>query len=160
MLQEFLRRGKKKKWADTPESNFREGFSAELGVCSRPVWVSAYSGPTVETLPKDRHGSGGFCGGFLRWSFWSQNPKEEPAEKSAGKSASRKQKIRRRTTPPEIRHPGPRIRRKTYQQIRPSTSKHTPGFSRLRRNALGGVFRAWILGHSLAAFWAWSRLPC
>ena len=35
MLQEFLRRGKKK-WADKPGSNFRDGSSAELGVCSRP----------------------------------------------------------------------------------------------------------------------------
>ena len=52
-----------KKWADKPDSNFREGISAELGVCSRPVWVSAYCG----NLPKNHHGSGGFFGGSLQW---------------------------------------------------------------------------------------------
>ena len=49
MLQEFLRRGKK--WADKPGSNFREGSSAELGVCSRPVWVSAYGGKSAKRPP-------------------------------------------------------------------------------------------------------------
>ena len=70
MLQEFSRRGKK--WADKPGSNFREGSSAELEFAHGRSGVQ----PTVENLPEDRHGSGGFCGGF----FWSQNTKEKPAE--------------------------------------------------------------------------------
>ena len=65
--------------------------------------------PTVEDLPKDRHGSGGFCGGFLRWIFLvakckrkirRKNPPENPPaenKKSAGtrpppKSASQAEK--------------------------------------------------------------------
>ena len=81
MLQEFLRRGKK--WADKPDSNFRECTSAELGVCSRPAWVSAYCGKSSKRTPgKWVDSSVDFCGGF----FWPQI-----AEKSAGKSASRKQ---------------------------------------------------------------------
>ena len=117
--------------------------------------------PTVEDLPKDRHGSGGFFDGLLRWIFWSQNAKENPLKRSAGKIRQPKtKKVRRRTTPPEIRQPGPKIRRKTYQQIRLSNLQVHAGFFQLRRFALGGVFRAWILGHSLAVFWAWSRLPC
>ena len=93
MLQEFLRCGKKR--ADKPDSNFREVSSAELGVCSWSVWVSAYG-----NLPKGRHGSGGFIGGFLQWILVTKCKKKIPPRKSTGKSASRKQKIRRRTTPP------------------------------------------------------------
>ena len=48
--------------------------------------------PTVENPPKDCHGSGGFCGGFLRWMFWSQNPKEKSAEKIRQKSAAENKK--------------------------------------------------------------------
>ena len=36
---------------DKPDSNFREGSSVELGVCSRPVWVSAYCGKSSKRPP-------------------------------------------------------------------------------------------------------------
>ena len=84
--------------------------------------------PTVENLPKDRHGSGGFCGGFLRWIFWSQNAKEKSAKKSAGKSASRKQKIRRRTTPPKSASQAQKSAAKPTNKSACQTSKYTPGF--------------------------------
>ena len=92
-----------------------------------------------------------FCGGF----FWSQNAKEKSAEKI-------RQKIRQPKTknppahdpPPKIRQPNPKIRCKTYQQIRLSNLQVHAGFFRLRGIDLGGVFRAWVVGHSLAAFWA------
>ena len=74
--------------------------------------------PTVENVPKNRHGSGGFCGGFLRWIFWSQNPKEKSSEKIRRKIRQPKKKNPPAHDPPEIRQPGPKIRRKTYQQIR------------------------------------------
>ena len=113
--------------------------------------------PTVENLPKDRHGSGGFCGGF----FWSQNAEEKSAEKIRRKIRQPKTKTPpAHDPPPQIRQPGPKIRRKTYQQIRLSNLQVHAGSFRWRSIALGGIFRAWILGHSLAAFWAWSRLPC
>ena len=107
--------------------------------------------PTVENLPKDRHGSGG----FLRWIFGckmqKKNPPENPPAETKKSAGAR---------PPEIRQPRPKSATKPYQQIHLSNLKVHAGFFRLRRIALGGVFRAWILGHSLAAFWAWSRLPC
>ena len=55
-----------------------------------------------------------FCGGF----FGCKMQKKNPLIKSARKSASRKQKIRRRTTPP-----------KSTNQSACQTSKNTPGFS-------------------------------
>ena len=63
-----------------------------------------------------------FCGGFLVAKY----ERKISPPKSTGKSASRKQKIRRRTKtknppahdPPKLHQPGPKIRRKTYQQIR------------------------------------------
>ena len=98
-----------------------------------------------------------FCGGFL----WSQNTKEKSAEKIRRKIRQLKtKKSAGARPPPEIRQPGPKIRHRTYQQIRLSNLQVQAGFFRLRKIALGGVFRAWILGHSLAAFWAWSRLLC
>ena len=70
--------------------------------------------PTVENIPKGRHGSGGFFGGFWRWIFRSQNAKEKSAEK-----------IRRKIRQLKTKTPGPKIRRKTYQQIRLSNlQKH------------------------------------
>ena len=56
MLQDFLR---SEKWADKFDSNFREGTNAEIGICSRPVWVSAYG----------RKSSTPGNGGFLQWIF-------------------------------------------------------------------------------------------
>ena len=49
------------------------------------------------------------CGGF----FWSQNAKEKSAEKPPAEN-----KKSAGARPPEIRQPGPKICRKTYQQIR------------------------------------------
>ena len=133
-LQEFLRRGKK------------NGQTNLVPISGRvPVldleFAHGRSGvqPVVENLPKDRHGNGGFCGGFLQLIFlvakYKRKKKNPPK-----KSASRKQKIRRRPPPPEIRQPGPKIRRKTYQQIRLSNLQQVhAGFFRLRRIALGGA---------------------
>ena len=153
MLQEFLRRGKNNRLTHlTPISGRVQVLNLEFAHRGR-------SGvqPTVENLPKDHHGSGGFCGGFLRWIFWSQSTRKS-AEKIRRKIRQPKTKNPPAHNPPEIRQPGPKIRRKPYQQIRPPPSTHQ--VFRLRRIALGGVFRAWILGHSLATFWAWSTLPC
>ena len=142
-----------KKWADKAGSNFREGSSSELGICSRPVWDSAYGGNLPRKTPWK---CGGFCGGFLRWIFLV---------------AKSKRKIRRKICQPKTKNPPAHDPPKSASQAQKSaakptnksvcqTSKYTPGFLRLRRIALGGVFRAWILGRSLAAFWAWSRLTC
>ena len=112
MLQEFLRCGKK--WADKPDSNLRRVPVLNL------EFAHGQSGfqPTVENLPDGRHRSGGFFGGFLRWIFGRKMQKKNPPKESAGKSASRKRKIRRCMAPPKICQPGPKIRRKTYKQIR------------------------------------------
>ena len=58
MPQEFLRRGKTRQ---KPDSNFREGASAELGICLRPVWASAYCGKCSERPP--------WKWWFFRWIF-------------------------------------------------------------------------------------------
>ena len=95
MLKEYVRRGKKEKWADKPGSDFRKGSSAEIGVCSRPVWGSAYGGKSAKRPP------------WKSWILWwifavdffgRKMQKKNPPKKTAGKSASRKQKLRRRTT--------------------------------------------------------------
>ena len=100
---------------------------------------------------------------ILRWifavDFWSQNTKEKSAKRIRRKIRQPKTKNPPAHDPPEIRQPGPKIRCKTYQQIRLSNLQVHAGFL-IEKFALGGVFRAWILRHSLAAFWAWSRLPC
>ena len=146
MLQEFLRRGKKNGQTNlVPISGRVPVLNLEFAHGRSGVQ------PTVENLPKDRHGSGGFFGGFLRRIFWPQNAKEKSAEKIRRKIRQPKTKNPPAHNPPEIRQPGPKIRRKTYQQIRLSNLQVHAGFFRLRRIALGGVFRAWILGHSLAA---------
>ena len=113
-----------KKWADKPDSNFREGPVLNL------EFAHGRSGfqPTVENLPKGRHGSGGFFGGFLRWIFGHKIQKKNPAEKIRRKIRQPKTKIRRRTTPPKSNQPGPKIRRKTYQQIRLSNLQVHAGF--------------------------------
>ena len=155
MLQEFLRRGKKSGQTNLVP-NFREGSSVELGFCSRPVWDSAYGRKSANRPP--------WKWWILRWifavDFWSQNAKKNPPQKSAAKIRRKKTKNPPAHDPPEIRLAGPKIRRKTYQQIRLSSLQVHAWFLRLRRFTLGGVFRAWILGHILAAFWAWSRLAC
>ena len=99
-------------------------------------FVSGRSGvqPMVENLPKDRHGSGGFCGGFFGRKLQKKNRPKDPPENPPAenkKSASAR--------PPEIRQPGPKIRRKTCQQIRLSSLQAHAGFFRLRRIALGGA---------------------
>ena len=84
----------------------------ELGICSRPVWVSAYCG----NLPKDSRGGGGFFGGFLWWIFGHKTQKI--AEKIRQKIRQPKAKNPAAHDPPKIHQPGPKIHRKTYQQIR------------------------------------------
>ena len=125
MLQEFLRRGRKQ-WADKPGSNFREGSSAELGICSRPVWGSAYGGKSAKRPP--------WKWWILRWIFavdffGRKMQKKNPPKKSAGKSASRKQKIRRRTTPPKSASQAQKSAAKPTNKSACQTSKYTPGFS-------------------------------
>ena len=84
MLQEFPRRGKNGQTNLVPISGRVPVLNLEF--------VHSRSGvqPTVENLPKGRHGSGGFCGGF----FWSQNAKEKSAEK-----------IRRKIRQPKTKNP-------------------------------------------------------
>ena len=110
----------------------------------------------VENLPKGCDRGGGFFGRFLLWMFWSQYAKEISAEKICRKIRQpKKRKICRRTTPPKS---ASQAQKSAAKPTNKQTSKCTPGFVALRRLTFGGVFRAWILGHSLAAFWAWSRL--
>ena len=88
---------------------------SELGICSRPVWGSAYGGKSAKRPPwKWWILRWIFCGGFV----WSQNAKEKSAEEIRRKVRQPKTKNPPAHDPPEIRQPGPRIRRKTYQQIR------------------------------------------
>ena len=108
MLQELLRRGKKYGQTNlVPISGRVPVLNLEFAHGRSGVQ------PTVENLPKDRHGSGGFCRIFAV-DFGSRNAKK----KSAGKIRQPKSKNPPAHDPPEIRQPGPKIRRKTYQQIR------------------------------------------
>ena len=123
MLQEFLRRGTKN-WADKPGSNFREGSSAKLGICSRPVWGSAYGGKSAKRPP--------WKWWILRWifavDFWSQNTKEKSAEKIRRKIRQPKTKIRPRTTPPKSASQAQKSAAKPTNKSACQTSKYTPGF--------------------------------
>ena len=115
MLQEFLTRGKKK-WADKPGSNFREGSSAELGICSRPVWGSAYGGKSAKRLP--------WKWWILRWIFavdffWSQNAKEKSAKKI-------RQKIRQPKTKKSAGARPPRNPPATHQNPPPNLPTNPP----------------------------------
>ena len=125
MLQEFLRRGKK--WADKPDSNLREGTSTELGICSRPVWVSAYGGKSSKRSP--------WKWWIFRWIFavdflGRKIQKKNPPKKILPKNPPAENKKSAVARPPRIHQPGPKIRRKTYQQIRLSNLQvHTGLFS-------------------------------
>ena len=144
------------KRADKPGSNFKEGSSAELGICSRPVWVSAYRGK-LSQRPS--------------WKWWiflwifavdvlvTRHIKKS-AEKIHWKIHRRKQKIAGARPPPKSTSQAQKSTAKPTNKSACQTSKHMPAIFRLRRFSLGGIFRAWILGHSLAAFCAWSRFPC
>ena len=121
MLQEFLRRGKKK-WADKPDSNFREGTSAELGICSRPVWVSAYCGKSskramevVDFLD--------FCGGFdkMQNKISRKKPPENPPAENKKSAGAR--------PPPKSTSQAPKSAAKPTNKSACQTSKYTPGFS-------------------------------
>ena len=114
MLQEFLRRGQKIMGRQT-WFQFQGGFqcwtwnllTAGLGFSLR--WKICQK-TAMEVVD-------------LRWifavdSFWSQNAKEKSAEKIRRKIRQPKTKNPPAHDPPEIRQPGPKIRRKTYQQIR------------------------------------------
>ena len=149
-----------KKWTDKPASTFREGTSAEPGFCSRPVWVSAYGGKSSKRsqwIFRWIFRWIFFCGGFFGRKMQKENPpKKIPAEnppaenkKSAGARPSRNPPDRPKNPPQNLPTNPPQSNLQVHA-----------GVFGLRRLALGGVFKAWILGHSLAAFWAWSRLPC
>ena len=91
MLQEFLRRGKQ-----NGQTNLVP-ISGKVPVLNLE-FAHGWSGvqPTVENLPKDRHGSGGFCSGIFAVDFLVAKckrkihrknlPENPPAEneKSAG----------------------------------------------------------------------------
>ena len=74
-----------------------------------------------------------FCGG----SFWSQNTKEKSAEKIRRKIRQPKTKIPQAHDPPEIRQPVPKIRRKTYQQIRLSNLQVHAGLFSIEKDCSG-----------------------
>ena len=139
MLQEFLRRGK-------------NGRTNLIRISGRvPVLNLEFAHgrsrfqPTVENLPKGRHGSGGFCGGFFDHKIQKKNPPENPLAENKNFAGAQ---------PPKSNSEVRKSAAKPTNRSACQTSKDTPGFFRLRMFALGGVFRAWILGHSLAAFWA------
>ena len=125
MLQEFLRHGQTK-GADNPDSNVREGSSAELGICSQPVWVSAYCGKSSKRPP--------WKWWIFRWIFAVEflvtkykrkirrkNPPENPPAKC--------KKIRRRTTPPKSTSQAQlKSAAKPTNKSACQTSKYTPGF--------------------------------
>ena len=144
-----------RKWADKPDSNFREGSSAGLGVCSRPgrgfsLRWKIFQKAAIEIVDS----SVDFCGGFLvakhKRKIRRKNPPENPPadnKNSAGARPPRNPPARPKNLPQNL---------STNPPVKPPSTRRV-FFD--RRFALGGVFRAWILGHSLAAFWAWSRLP-
>ena len=120
--------------------------------------------PTVENLPKGRHGSGEYyfsLAGFLRWMFWSRNAKgKTSAEKIRRKIRQPKTKDLPAHDPPKSTSQPQKSAAKPTNKSTCQSSRYTPGsFFLLRRLALGGVFIAWILGLSLVALWAWSRFP-
>ena len=99
MLQEFLRCGKK--MSRKIIRNLREGASAELGICSRPVWVSAYCGTSSKRPP--------WKWWILRWIFAvdflvTKCTKESP-EKILGKICQPKTENPLAHDPPEIHQP-------------------------------------------------------
>ena len=104
MLQEFLRRGKKGQTNLVPISGRVPVLNLEFAHGRSGVQ------PTVENLPKDCHGSGGFCGGFLRWIFLvakirRKNPPENPPaenKKSAGARPPRNPPARPRNPPQNL----------------------------------------------------------
>ena len=103
MLQEFLRRSRKNGQTNlVPISERVPVLNLEFAHGQSGVQ------PTVENLPKDCHGSGGFCGGFLRWIFWSQNTKEKSANKNPPEIRQPKTKNPPAHVPPDIRQPGPK----------------------------------------------------
>ena len=129
MLQEFLRRGKKGATNLVPISGRVPLLNLEFDHGRSGVQR------TVENLPRDRHGSDGFWGGFFR----SQNAKEKSGKKkSAGKSASRKQNPPAHDPPPpeKAASQAQKSAAKRTNKSTCQTSKYTPGFFRLRRIAL------------------------
>ena len=157
MLQEFLRRGKNK-WAHKPDSNFREGSSAELRICSRPVWVSA-GGKSSKRPP--------WKWWIFRWIFAvdisGRTIQKILLKKSARKSASRKHKIRRRTTPPKSTSQAPKSAAKPTNRSACQTSKYTPFFliepwRRLQSMDSGTLFGC-LLGMVEAPMLEWTCNP-
>ena len=88
----------------------------------------------MENLPKGRHGSGGFFGGFLRWIFLVAKCKRKIRRKNSPENPPAENKNLPAHNLPEIHQPGPKIRRKSYQQIRLSNLQvHAELFFRLRK---------------------------
>ena len=113
--------------------------------------------PTVENLPKGRHGSGGLFGGFLQWIFWSQNAKENLPKKSTGNPPAENKKESAGARPPQIRQPGPKIRHKTYKQSCLSSLQVHAGFFDWE----GLLLEAFSEHGFRDTLWLpWSRLPC
>ena len=120
MLQEFLRRGKKNGQTNlVPISGRVPVLNLEFAHGRSGVQ------PIVENLPKNRHGSGGFCGGLFRWIFWVAKYQRKIRRKNP---PEKKTKNPQAHDPPEIRQPRQKIRRKTYQQIRLSNLQVHAGF--------------------------------
>ena len=84
--------------------------------------------PTVENPAKRPPWKWWIFRWILRWIFWSQNTKEKSAEKIRRKIRQPKTKNPPAHNPPEIRQPGPKIRRKINQQIRLSNLQVHAGF--------------------------------
>ena len=127
MLQKFLRRGKKNVQTNlVPISGRVAVLNLEFAHGRSEVQ------PTVENLPKDRHGSGG----FLRWNFWSQKCKRKnPRKKIRRKIRHPKTKNPPAHDPPEIRSSArPTNPLQTYQQIRLSNLQVQAGFLSIEKD--------------------------
>ena len=69
--------------------------------------------PTVENLPKARHGSGGFFGGFLQWIFGHKMQKKSPPKKKPPENPPAETKHPPGHNPPEIHQPDAEIHRQS-----------------------------------------------
>ena len=120
-----------KEWADKPGSDFREGSSAQLGICSRPDWGSTYGGKYAKRPP------------WKWWILWwifavdflvakykrkirrKNQPENPPAENK---------NIRRRTTPPKSASQTQKSAAKPANKSTCQTSKYTPGFFSIEKD--------------------------
>ena len=143
MLWELHRHGKTEQIAAKPDSDVKRQvpvLSLELahGLLGFDL--------TFNSFGKGRHGSGDFS---VEYSYFAVDFLGRKAQKIRQKIRHPKTKNSPKDNPPKPTSWSKKSAAKSTNKSGRQTSKHTPGFLRLRRFAPGGVFRAWILGH----FW-------